>query len=38
MAKEGIEDYLGSGHLEMLSHPHWYLDSSGRLKSFEEIS
>lgn len=35
---EEVEDYLASGQLEMLSHPHWYLDSSGRLKSFEEIS
>jgi hypothetical protein len=35
---DDVEDYIGSGQLEMLSHPNWYLDSCGRLKSFEEIS
>lgn len=34
---EDVEDYLARGQLEMLSHPQWYLNSSGRLKSFEEI-
>ena len=29
---------FASGQLEMLSHPNWYLDASGRLKSFEEIA
>jgi hypothetical protein len=32
-----IDPYLASGQLEMLSHPDWYLDATGRLKSFEEI-
>lgn len=33
-----VDPYLAGGQLEVLSHPDWYLDSSGRLKSFEEIS
>jgi hypothetical protein len=32
-----VEGYVASGQLELLSHPDWYLDSSQRLKSFEEI-
>ncbi len=35
---DGVDDYFGSGQLEMLTHPEWYLDTSGRLKSFEKIS
>jgi hypothetical protein len=35
---DGVGGYLASGQLELLSHPNWYLDSSGQLKSFEEIS
>lgn len=35
---EGVDEYVASGQLEMLSHPNWYLDPTGRLKSFEEIS
>ncbi|HEX5780169.1 MAG TPA: MEDS domain-containing protein [Xanthobacteraceae bacterium] len=35
---EDIDAYFASGQLEMLSHPDWYFDSSGRLKSFEEVS
>lgn len=35
---EDIDGYVDSGQLEMLSHPNWYLDPLGRLKSFEEIS
>ncbi len=35
---EGVDDYIGSGQLEMLSHPDWYLDQSARLKSFEKIA
>jgi hypothetical protein len=35
---DDVDDYLGSGQLEMLSHPNWYLDRFGRLKSFEQIS
>lgn len=35
---EDVDDYLASGQLEMLSHPDWYLDPFGRLKSFEEIA
>lgn len=34
---EDVDEYLACGQLEMLAHPNWYLDSSGRLKSFEEI-
>lgn len=33
-----VATYLTTGQLELLSHPSWYLDSAGRLKSFEEIS
>ena len=33
-----VESYLASGQLEMMSHPEWYLDTAGRLKSFEVIS
>jgi hypothetical protein len=33
-----VDPYLASGQLEFLSHPDWYLDASGRLKSFEEVS
>lgn len=33
-----VERYLASGQLELLSHPDWYLDPSGRFKSFEEIA
>ena len=29
--------YLDSGQLEVLTHPNWYLDASGRLKTFEQI-
>ena len=35
---ENVDSYFATGQLEMLSHPNWYLDSQGRLKSFEEIS
>lgn len=35
---EDLDDYIASGQLEMTSHPNWYLDDSGRLKSFEDIS
>jgi hypothetical protein len=34
---EGVDRYLASGQLEVLSHRSWYLGPSGRLKSFEEI-
>jgi hypothetical protein len=33
-----VDAYFASGQLEMLSHPDWYLDATGRLKSFEEIA
>lgn len=33
-----VEKFFASGQLEMQSHTTWYLDRSGRLKSFEEIS
>lgn len=33
-----VDAYFARGQLEMLSHPSWYLDHSGRLKSFEEIA
>lgn len=33
-----VEAHLASGQLEILSHPQWYLDATGRLKSFEEIA
>ena len=32
-----VDPYLATGQLELLSHPNWYLDPSGRFKSFEEI-
>jgi len=35
---EDVDGYLASGQLEMMSHPEWYLDDSGELKSFEQIS
>lgn len=35
---EDIDTHLASGQLEILSHLNWYLDSSGMLKSFEEIA
>jgi len=35
---DDVDQYFASGQLEMQSHPSWYLDASGRLKSFEEIS
>jgi hypothetical protein len=35
---KNVESYLASGQLELLSHPSWYLNSMGHLKSFEEIS
>ena len=35
---EGIEGYLATGQLEMLSHPQWYLDAAGRFKSFDDIA
>lgn len=35
---DDVDEYFASGQLEVLSHPSWYLDTSGRLKSFEEIS
>lgn len=34
---DDIDDYVAGGQLELLSHRDWYLNSSGRLKSFEEI-
>jgi hypothetical protein len=33
-----VDRYVAKGQLELLSHPNWYLNPSGRLKSFEEIS
>jgi len=35
---DNLDGCFASGQLEMLSHPDWYLDASGRLKSFEEIA
>jgi two-component system sensor kinase FixL len=35
---DDIDAHFASGQLEMLSHPDWYLDTSRRLRSFEEIS
>ena len=35
---EDVESFLASGQLELMSHPNWYLDPAGELKSFEEIS
>lgn len=44
-ACEAIADYmpdvdtcLATGQLEILSHLNWYLDSAGRLKTFEQIA
>ncbi|HVV50898.1 MAG TPA: MEDS domain-containing protein [Polyangia bacterium] len=34
----GVDGYLASGQLEVLSHRSWYLGSLDRLKSFEEIA
>jgi hypothetical protein len=34
---DDVDDYVASGQLEMLSHPSWYLDDGGRLKTFEQI-
>ncbi|MBV8882313.1 MAG: MEDS domain-containing protein [Planctomycetaceae bacterium] len=34
---DDVDRYLATGQLELLSHPNWYLDRSGGLKSFEEI-
>lgn len=36
--EEDVDAYFASGQLEMLSHPSWYFDPLGRLKSFEEVS
>jgi len=33
-----VEAYLATGQLEILSHPNWYLDATGQLKSFEEVA
>ncbi len=33
-----VDHYFDSDQLEILSHPNWYLDSLGRLKSFEQIA
>lgn len=33
-----VDAYLHSGQLELMSHPDWYLDRAGRLKSFEDIA
>ncbi len=35
---EDVDAYLANGQLEMYSHLNWYLDPTGRLKSFEEIA
>lgn len=35
---DDVEGYFAKGQLEMLSHPNWYLDLTGRLKSFEDIA
>lgn len=35
---QNVDSYLTSGQLEILSHREWYLDSDGRLKSFEQIA
>lgn len=35
---EDVDSYFASGQLEIMSHPDWYLDASGRLKSFEEVA
>ena len=33
-----VNAYLANGRLELGYHPEWYLDASGRMKSFEEIA
>ena len=33
-----VEAYLASGQLEILSHPNWYLDAAGQLKTFEQVA
>lgn len=33
-----IDGYVASGQLEVLAHPDWYLDGSGRMKTFEQIA
>ena len=33
-----VNNYLADGRLELGFHPDWYLDRSGRMKSFEEIA
>src|SRR5262249_15883461 len=33
-----VGSYLASGQLELSSHPTWYLNEDGQLKSFEEIT
>lgn len=35
---DDVDAYLANGRLELGFHPNWYLDRSGRLKSFEEIA
>jgi len=35
---DDVNERLGSGQLELMSHDAWYLDSFGRLKSFERIA
>jgi hypothetical protein len=35
---DDVEAHLASGRLEFGFHPDWYLDSLGRMKSFEEIA
>lgn len=35
---DGVDDYIARGQLEILYYRDWYLDASGRLKSFEEIA
>lgn len=35
---QDVDGYFTRGQLEILSHPDWYLDAAGRLKSFEEIA
>jgi hypothetical protein len=33
-----VNEYLADGRLELGYHPEWYLDGSGRMKSFEEVA
>jgi hypothetical protein len=33
-----VRSYVADGRLEFGFHPNWYLDRSGRMKSFEEIA